>query len=402
MKSRKVRRLSLVNVLVILGLMFTLFASAVAAQTINVSVGRLPWGALNTVVTEYMIANELFEKEARALGYEITVDWRDYPSAQPQVEAMMGDRLDIGLWGNTPVVRNVSLDMPIAFIGLGEGHLDFQIAVRPDSDIKSLEDLKGKNVGTLLGADPHFFLSMLLEAEFGTANPEALGINIINVPSYSQLASMPRGVDAVTLITPSFLQGRESGSVEGLVSNYGLTLEHYDGPLGKGAGIKVPSVERSDFYPEGYYLHRTMWVARQGFVDRHPDLVVAFLVAHEKALQAVSKMSPGDASRLAYEYWELPPELGGVIVADDLLYLRGWSWLTHGDVRSIVANSEFMVKAGLIENAVSWEKVKQYASRVAPLIKRAYEIVGAPSPDTFFDGDAIDLRGAPIWEYESW
>ena len=58
---------------------------AQSKQPIKVSVGRIPWAAGNSPVTQYMINNKLFEKRAAEQGYDVTIDWRDYPTAMPMV-----------------------------------------------------------------------------------------------------------------------------------------------------------------------------------------------------------------------------------------------------------------------------------------------------------------------------
>src|SRR6266545_7233708 len=79
----------------------TLAAPAIVrAQTrkpIKVSVGRQPWAAGNSPVTQYMIANKTFERFATDAGYDLTVDYRDYPSALPMVEAYLSGNLDFGM-----------------------------------------------------------------------------------------------------------------------------------------------------------------------------------------------------------------------------------------------------------------------------------------------------------------
>ena len=76
------------------------------------SIGRIPWAAGNSPMTPYMIANKLFEKRAAEFGYDLTIDWRDYPTAMPMVEAMVGNNIDIGMWGNTPIIRGISANLP--------------------------------------------------------------------------------------------------------------------------------------------------------------------------------------------------------------------------------------------------------------------------------------------------
>ena len=46
-------------------------------QALKVSVGRQPWAAGNSPLTQSMIASRSFEKFAADAGYDLTVDWRD-------------------------------------------------------------------------------------------------------------------------------------------------------------------------------------------------------------------------------------------------------------------------------------------------------------------------------------
>jgi ABC-type nitrate/sulfonate/bicarbonate transport system substrate-binding protein len=382
-----------------LAVLISVTLSAAEPTKITVSVGRLPWGALNSPITSHMAAKKMFEAEARQLGYEVTVDMRDYPSAAPQVEAMQAGKLDLGVWGNVPIIRNIATGQPIHVLALAEGHLNFQIAVPKGSPIKTLEDLKGKRIGTLLGGDPHFFLAMVLKAQFGNADPAKLGITMVQVPSFTMLASMPKGLDAVTLITPSFLLGQQQGLLDALADNFGKTGAAYDGPLGKGAGHEIPSVKKSEFYPEGYYLHRTMWVGRGEFINKHPKLVVAFLTALNKATQDVSKMKPGDVSDMAKSYWKLDPNQGSIIVKDDVLYTRGWTWLTEGDLRSLVANSRFMKEANLLPNQLSWDDLVKNIQPIADLARQAWERSSRLPAEKEFSSSSSDLRGPAMWDY---
>jgi hypothetical protein len=242
---------------------------------------------------------------------------------------------------------------------------------------------------------------MMLKAHFGNADPTAQGITMIQSPSFTMLASMPKGLDAVTLITPSFLLGMEQKTLDGLVDNFGKTGTAYDGSLGKGAGFPVPSVKNSDFFPEGYYLHRTMWVGRGDFVKQHPKVVVAFLTALNRATQQISKMNAGDVSEMSKEYWKLPPAQGSIIVKDDLLFKRSWAWLTEGDLRSLVANSRFMKEAKLLPNELTWDDVVRNITPIAPLAKEAWERSQRHPSSPTFTNKSDDIRGPVMWDYQN-
>jgi ABC-type nitrate/sulfonate/bicarbonate transport system substrate-binding protein len=362
-----------------------------------IRISRLPWGAINSCTTALMIRDKMVEAAASELGFKAAVEWRDYPAAQPSVEGMRADALDIGLWGNTPVIRSISVGMPVSMLLLGEGRLNFQLCVRPGSPIKNLNDLKGKKVGTLLGADPHFFLMTVLDAFYGNPDPAAQNISMVQVPSFAQAATMPEGLDAVSIITPAYLKGVADKRLVKLLDNYGMTGPAYDGPEGKGEGIQLPQFKKSKVYPESFYLHRTIWMTRSKFAQENPQSVEAFVLAHERALQKVSAMKPEDAAALAQKFWKIPPAQGAIIVKDDLLYRRSWGWLTEGDLRGLTVNSGLMVQGGILQKPIDMQTMTRNVAPVREIAKKAYDRLKAPPAKEFLRTDQ-DIRGRPFWE----
>jgi ABC-type nitrate/sulfonate/bicarbonate transport system substrate-binding protein len=373
-----------------------------ARQAVKISVGRIPWAAGNSPMTQYMIANKLFENRTAELGYDLSVDWREYPTAMPMVEAIVANNLDMGMWGNTPIIRAISAKLPISLMVVGEGHLRFVIATRQGSPVRTIQDLRGKTVGTLLGGDPYNAFSQMLRHELGSANPKELNIRIVNTPTLAQAAQVPTGMDASCAIYPAFLAAEGTGTVA-VMNSFGYTEDYYQGPLGKGAGILIPSVKKSAFYPDGYYLHRSFWVVNNALVEKHPKVVIAFLIAQQEAVAALSAMSPGAVSQLVKEYWKLDATQGAKVVKDDLLFARGWSWPTENDARAVLETSKYLVDNKVIDKPLSWTQVKSSFERTAPLVKDAYERMGSkPAAAEFTRTDASDLRGLPIWEMNQW
>jgi len=368
----------------------------------KVSVGRIPWAAGNSPMTQYMINNKLFEKRAAELGYDLTVEWREYPTAIPMVEAIVGNNLDMGMWGNTPIIRAISAKLPISLMVVGEGRLRFVIATRKGSPIRTLQDLKGKTVGTLLGGDPYNAFSQMLRHELGSANPRDHDIKVVNMTTLAQAAQVPTGTDATCAIYPAYLAAEPTGTVA-IMNSFGYTEGHYEGPLGKGAGILLPSVRKSAFFPDGYYLHRSFWLTHNRLAEQHPNVVVAFLMAQQEAVAALTAMNPGAVSQLVKDYWKLDPEAGAKVVKDDVLFARGWSWPTENDARAVLETSKYLVDNKVIEAPLSWAQVKGAFERTAPLVKQAYDRLGAkPAPAEFMRTDTADLRGLPLWQMGQW
>ena len=371
-------------------------------RALKVSIGRIPWAAGNSPMTQYMINNKLLEKRAVEFGYDLTVDWREYPTALPMVEAMVGNNLDIGMWGNTPITRGLSSNLPISLLVVGEGHLRFLITTRKGSPVRNMQDLRGKTIGVSLGGDPQSALFQMLRFELGVNDIKETGIKFVNMPTHAQAASVPTGVDATCTIYPAYLAAQASGTVA-IVNSFGYTEEYYDGPAGKGAGHLMPNVKKSPFFPDGYYLHRSFWIGRNGLIEQHPQAVVAFLVAQQEAVAALTAMDAGAVSQLVKEYWKLDATEGAKVVKDDVLFSRGWSWPTENDARAVLETSKFMADNKVIEKSLQWAQVKGAFSRTAPLVKQAYDKLGAkPASAEFLRTDTLDLRGRPVWDMDKW
>lgn len=372
-------------------------------RPLKLSIGRIPWAAGNSPMTQYLINNKLLEKRAADFGYDLTIDWREYPTALPMVEAMVGNNLDIGMWGNTPIIRAISTGLPISPIVVGEGHLRFLITTRKGSPIRNAQQLRGKTIGVSLGGDPQSALTQMLKHELGVQDMmKEADIKYVNMPTHAQAASVPTGVDATCTISPAYYAAQASGTVA-IMNSFGYTEDYYEGPAGKGAGILLPSVKKSQFFPDGYYLHRSFWIGRNAFIEQHPQAVVAFIVAQQEAVAALSAMDAGAVSQLVKEYWKLDAANGAKVVKDDVLFTRGWSWPTEKDALAVLESSKYMQDNKQIEKALTWDKVRAQFQRTAPLVKQAYDKLGAkPAAAEFLRTDVADLRGRPVWEMDKW
>jgi ABC-type nitrate/sulfonate/bicarbonate transport system substrate-binding protein len=348
-----------------------------------------------------MLTNTLFEQAARQLGYDLTVDYQDYPSAAPMVELMTAGKLDIGMWGNTPTIRSVAQRQPVTAVTLGEGHLKFLVAVRSDSPIHNLDDLKGKTVGALLGGATFNVLSQMLKAAYGDGNPQNLGINVVNAPSAGDAARIPKGMDAAVIALPSFLQANAEIQTQAIVNSFGSSEAYYQGPEGNGAGHPLAYAKNSPFYPEGFYADRAAWVMRDEIFQADPDLAVAFVLAQLRAITELNKMDHGQVSQLVQKYWQLPPDLGKQVIDGDLLFVRGWAWPTESDARSLIQMSSFMADTQQIDAPLTWDSLSASLNKVAPLLKRAYDMAGMPQASAFTD-QTTDLRGLPTWQMDQW
>ena len=358
-----------------------------------------PSGALEL----YRINNKLFEKYARKEGYDLEVEWRDFPYGGIQVEAILSGKLDIAWWADIVQTRLIAQKQPVHPIIMIEGHQNFHINVRPDSAIRNVEDLQGKTIGTILGTVFHGMIANVLKTELGSADMKKLGIKLIHIPSVAQLMTMPTGIDAASNNIIFTIKGQTEGYTETLINAHGKTGTHYKGPAGTGAGHELPGFKNAPWYPEAYYPFRAYHFATQKLIKEHPKLIKAFIMGQEEAVRGVNKMSREDASQLARKYWKLEPKQGAMVVEDSLPLLRGWSWMTESDAQSIIEVSKFMAETGALPKPLTMKDVKANAEPAAPIMKDAYEEMGAsPGVDIFTAKDVIDRRGLPLWMADKW
>ena len=240
----------------------------------------------------------------------------------------------------------------------------------------------------------------MLRAHFGTDDPRQLGITVRNIQAFAELTRAQRGVDAVLNVEPAAAGAVNAGELVNLLLNDGTTGPAYDGPEGRGAGHKIASFARTAFNAEAYYPHRIWWVAREEFLARNPQAVVALMLAIHRATEITTRMTPDQVIDLASQDWFSDRAAQRPYVENILYRRRGWSWITEGDARTLVGLSQV---SSIYQTALSGELVTRVLRRSAPLARQAWERVGrTPGPEAFAQTGTGDLRGKPHWELESW
>ncbi len=102
------------------------------------------------------------EKKLAPLGYG--VEWTEFPSGPPLLEALNAGAIDFGQAGETPPIFAQAAAADFVYIAheppapKGEA-----ILVPKDSPIKTIADLKGKKVALNKGSNVHYLLVKLLE-----------------------------------------------------------------------------------------------------------------------------------------------------------------------------------------------------------------------------------------------
>lgn len=136
-------------------------------------------------------------------GAPYTVEWSEFPSAQPLLEAVGGGAADLGLAADAPFIFAYQSGSPVKAIGVqapaqqaGEA---LAILVKNGSPLKSARDLVGKSVATTRGSIGHHLLLQALER----AHIPADKVRVTFLPPGDAKAAFDSGsIDAWAIWTP--------------------------------------------------------------------------------------------------------------------------------------------------------------------------------------------------------
>jgi sulfonate transport system substrate-binding protein len=164
-----------------------------------------------------------FLEEALApLGYG--VEWREFQSGPPLMEALGAGAIDFGTAGETPPVFAQAAGAPLLYLATeppaprGEA-----ILVHADSPIKTLADLRGKRVALNKGSNVHYLYVRALEA--AGLRQEDVAVSYLAPPDGR--AAFARGsVDAWVIWDPYLAAAQASLPTRVLADATGLASNH--------------------------------------------------------------------------------------------------------------------------------------------------------------------------------
>lgn len=191
----------------------------------------------------------MFEEEGLDIRYQ------RFTSGPPEIAAMVAGRADIGFIGSGAAWLAFRGDVNI--IALDNLALTDEVIAKKSSGIETIEDLRGKVIGTQIGAAGDSLLSLVL-AKAGLTRDDVTIVNMDNNNLASAIVST--GSEAVDAIA-----GWQPGTTAVLEA------------LGED-GIKLAS--NADF-PEAAFP--STWVANKDFVKNNPEAVQKFVNALTRA-----------------------------------------------------------------------------------------------------------------------
>jgi sulfonate transport system substrate-binding protein len=167
-------------------------------------------------------ARGTLEKRLAPLG--VTVEWREFPSGPPLLEALAAGSIDFGTTGEAPPVFAQAAGTALVYVGVEPSAPRGEAILLPkDSTIRSIADLKGKRVAVNKGANAHY----LLVAALAKAGLTPADITTIFLAPADARAAFERGsVDAWSIWDPYFAVAQAATGARVLTDGVGIVNNH--------------------------------------------------------------------------------------------------------------------------------------------------------------------------------
>lgn len=177
---------------------------------------------------------------------DVEFTFYDFTTGADENEAFAAGEADFGVMGAQPAISGVASGYGYHIIGQTTDSTEFTYLIAaPDAGIESIEDLKGKTIGTTIGGTWYYVLLSWLE-DAGLSESD---VNILNLNAAEQATAITTGeIDA---------------GVIGLVAGEGL-IQSGDAVL----------VTRDAGFPASNVL-----IVRDEFAEEYPEYVVKMLEA---------------------------------------------------------------------------------------------------------------------------
>ena len=280
----------------------------------------------------------------------VPVEWVQVNSGSELNTGLAAGSIDIGLSGSSGIAAGIANSVPFDVIWIHDIIGDNEgLVVKEDSGIKSVQDLVGKKIAVPYGATTHYHLLAALELE--GVNPE--DVQIFDMQPPDALAAWHRGdVDGSFIWEPTLAKMLESG---GEVLIYSRKLS------------------------EAGYLTGDITVARKGFAEKYPELVVEYLKAEIKAVE-LYRTDKNKAAEAVSRQFDIPVK-EALRQMNSLVLLSGEEQLESrymgkqgaiGDLAGVLkATADFLVEQKTIKSAPD---VETFAKALHPeYIERALE-----------------------------
>jgi sulfonate transport system substrate-binding protein len=255
----------------------------------------------------------------------IRVELTTFDGGSAATVALGSGALDFTYIGNNPSLRLAAAGADVKLIGLSSWvpSNETQVVVAPDSDIKRLEDLKGKKVAYLLGTVRHSTFAKALK----TVGLDIGDVESLNIGIETSGAALSRGdIDAIV---------ESTGPVQKLIEKGGGKLI-FDAAVSGDPEWAVPHLisVNGDFarkYPEIVTRVLAADIATARWADQHPDETIAIFVKETGNSENAVRSTYGKG-----KFYQHPE-------------------ITEKAVNALKGEEAFMAEAGLLKGKVDYD-----------------------------------------------
>jgi len=260
----------------------------VVAETIRIGIGHQSMctdtysGGIT--VKQRGLLDKHLPRAGKYAGVKYDIVWEDYTSGPPITNQMLAGKLDIGVMGDYPLLVNLARfqethslrSVVVSMTGYNMQGSGNSIVVPTDAPVHRFEDLKGKKVSVPFGSAAH---GMLLKALVDRGLGQDFFTLINQSPPVGATSIQEKKIDAHADFCP-----------------WGELLEF------KGFGRKIFDGSQTSIA----YLHGP--VIRKDFLDKHPEIVVAYLKAVIEANEWITR-NPEEATTKQEQWTSIPKEV---------------------------------------------------------------------------------------------
>jgi sulfonate transport system substrate-binding protein len=207
-------------------------------KLVTLRIGFQKWGTCSLLKVRGTL-------ESRLKDQGVKVEWTEFPSGPPLLEALNSGSIDIGHAGDSPPIFAQAAGVPFAYIAASTESPDSSaIVVRNDSAIKAATDLRGKRIGFVKGSSAHsLVVRALAKCDLSLSDVEVVYL----APSDARAALEGSSIDAWSIWDPYLAAAEHAGGLRTLIRGSGL----------------VPG--------------REFYFASQRLAEKHPEIAIVFL-----------------------------------------------------------------------------------------------------------------------------
>jgi NitT/TauT family transport system substrate-binding protein len=382
---------------VVLAALVLMSAPGSAQETIRIGIGHqslcTDTYSGGITVKQLGLLEKHLPRTGKYAGVKYDIVWEDYTSGPPITNQMLAGKLAIGVMGDYPLLVNIARfqetnslrSVIVAMTGYNMHGSGNSIVVPADAPIFKFEDLKGKKVSVPFGSAAH---GMLLKALVDRGlNPDFFTL-INQSPPIGATSIQEKRIDAHADFCP-----------------WGELMEF------KGFARKIFDGSQTSVA----YLHGP--VVRKDFLDKHPEIVVAYLKAVVEANEWITK-NPEEATTKQEQWTSIPKEVlylyfgpGGFLTLDatikptwvevlkyDAAVLQKIGIIKQVDVEGFI--DDRLVRQAYRELGRDYAREQRLMVAGTSPLKGQDAITGSPIEDPRAAGE-LWLKGEPIKPYAS-